>query len=68
MILYPSYLREKIYNFISIRDIIKIRFIGYIYSTLYLSIGYYEIIGGLEWYKYIIVIYIYFGIIFPGII
>jgi len=68
MILYPSYLREKIYNFISIKDIIKVRFIGYIYSTLYLSIGYYEIISGLEWYKYIIVIYIYFGIIFPGII
>jgi len=66
--LYPDYIRQRIFDYAYLWEIVRIRIIVYFYGIIYIYMGYYEYIGGMNWEYWLLIVYIYFAIIWPIIL
>jgi len=65
LLLIPHRMRKKIFEYYSWDELIRVRILVYLYSLIYLYIGYYEFVWGMSWLYKIIIVYIIVAIIWP---
>jgi len=65
LLLIPKRIRKRIFMYQSIIDLIRVRFVAYIYSIMYITIGYYDYIKEINWGYKLLMLYIILAVLWP---